>query len=144
MEYYRLLEHRSQLYQQRYPEPPAEEESSSSSGEPSLAQRAAEEIKILKSLGFGGTVPKDIQPYHLEGWTQQRLLAQGDWEQLTPLVQRDLLGWQETAAMAPLWRQFSSFRDIDPHLREKISEAVVEYLFNLKENRHLQSKERNV
>jgi len=100
---------------------------------PSLMERANQEIEALRRLGFDCDLTKlkgEIGPHHVEAWEQQRLLAEGNFQELAPKVAQTLRSIPEAAASAALFEQFMQIADFDPGLREEISHAVIKYAIN--------------
>jgi hypothetical protein len=102
----------------------------------SLIMDAVSEWKRLGELGFErGKMPSQIEPYHVEAWKQQRLLAEGNYAELTPLVAQDLNKMESSPKAGTLFSAFMSENDFDPDLKNAISELVIKHIFESKRSR---------
>jgi len=94
-----------------------------------VRKEAAAEVALLKDLGFEGIeVPADIQPYRVTAWKMQRLNAQNDLQQLTPLMEKELRGLHATSETLDAFRSYVNVKNLDPALREGIFEKLIAWI----------------
>lgn len=130
-----LLEERGRLYAARYPEPEAEEGSTQAQTQteaPSLHQQAAVELAKLKALGFDGKPPQTIEERHVQAWTQQRLCAEKNFDELAPLLRNDLTALEQPPEIIQAFDAFMRGAAFDDELRNDITEVIIKRLYELK------------
>ncbi len=127
-----LLEERSRLYAQRYPETAQDESDQAGAEAPSLHQQAAVELAQLKALGFDGKPPKDIEPRHIEAWRCQRLNAENNYDELAPLLRADMQAIGQPHELTTALETLLRVAPDDAELCEPIIEIVINRLFELK------------
>ncbi len=106
----------------------------------SLRAKAESEVAELVKLGFEPTdLPTDVQPWLLDSLRLQKYHAQGDYENLTPLLEEQM---QALKAPPPVAAAFKSFLDAnpDPALRDSITEQAIRWLHNANRQKHGEEK----
>ena len=93
-----------------------------------MRDEAQTEADLLTDLGYGETeIPENIQPYQLSALKLRRFAAEGDFDSLAPLLQKELLGLQTSG---DVWADFSTFtrEKKNPDLRAQIAERLVTHV----------------
>jgi hypothetical protein len=94
------------LFKKLYPEPPEEDDQETASAkgqnlpisneaplwQQELIEQGQEEMDQLEGLGFErAEIPDDIQPFQVAALKMQRLNAEGNFQELVPLLERELM-----------------------------------------------------
>ena len=93
-----------------------------------MRDEAQTEADLLTDLGYGETeIPENIQPYQLSALKLRRFAAEGDFDSLAPLLQKELLGLQTSG---DVWADFSTFtrEKKNPDLRAQIAERLITHI----------------
>jgi hypothetical protein len=94
-----------------------------------LAQDIEAEIDTLHELGFEGEGPTgDPAPHHLTGLKMQRLHAQGDYDALMPMMEKELHALRASAQTIQQFQEFVNNPDVDTELRAEITEKLVGWI----------------
>lgn len=96
-----------------------------------VAVRASAQVEIdqLVELGYTETdLPKDIEPWHVESLKMQRLAAQGDYENLTPLLSKSLRDLNTPPDMLTLVDSFTRLSGMDAELKADLAERLVRHV----------------
>lgn len=105
-----------------------------------LITEANTELAALKTMGFEqAPLPDPIEPFHIEAWRSQRLLAGGNYAELQPLLESGLRDIETPPSHVQALSMFLDGDDFDPELRQGITEQIVEFIFTRK---HLAAKAR--
>jgi hypothetical protein len=114
--------------------PSAIEQMAANTQEHNHAQQAAlqveveVEVKKLRELGFEGNAPTNVQPYLLSTLKMQRLHAQGDYENLVPVMEGELRTLKTSDSILRMFQDFARASDLDPDLKSAIFEKLVAWI----------------
>ena len=91
-----------------------------------LVKEAEAEMAKLVALGFDDDeIPDDLQEYELNDLRMQRLHAQKNYEQLTPLIEKQLQTLKVPADIQGLFAGLNRANNVDEQLKQDIVEKVI-------------------
>lgn len=94
-----------------------------------LVSEADAEMEQLEQLGFEfEDIPEDIQQYQLDGLKMQRLNAEGNFQELTPMLSQQLRGLKQSPQIQKMFEEFSTTPDLDTNLKSEITESLIRFI----------------
>ena len=95
-----------------------------------------QEFDRLEEFGFRRSeLPDDIQDFHLRGLREQRMAAEGDFDQLVPLLEVDLRELRAPPDTQAAFRAFIQAQGLDPGLRGDIADTIVCWIYSARKAR---------
>jgi len=91
-----------------------------------LIAEAEKEMDALEKLGFSrDEIPDDLKEYQLNALRMQRLHTEGKYDELTPVMSKELRTLKVPADILSLFESFNRASGLDEQLKRDISEKVI-------------------
>lgn len=94
-----------------------------------LRTEAEKEMAILNKFGYDNELPEDLQPFHVQALKQERLLREGNFAELHPLLEKDLAALKWKPEVMELFRSFARTESPDEKFSAKILYDIIEYVY---------------
>ena len=102
-----------------------------------LVKEAETEMAKLVDLGFNDDdIPEDIKPYQVDGLRMQRLTAEKNFLELTPLIEKQLKNLNTPSSLVSMFQTFALEQDVDETLKERIAEQLVSWIYEANKQRY--------
>jgi len=73
-------------------------------------------------------VPEDVPEFRVSSWRMQKLLAEENYEGLTPMFNKELRGLQTPPDVMGLLTSFTNTTDLDPTLRSDFADLIIRWI----------------
>lgn len=102
-----------------------------------LTIEAQEEMDALVEMGFDRSdIPNDIKPFQRDALKMQRLHAQGNFDELSPLLETQLEGLNVPPAERAAFDIFRQSDTMDTDLKSEILEKLILWVHSANEIKH--------
>jgi len=106
-----------------------------------LVKEAEVEMAKLVALGFGDVeIPEDLQQYQLDGLRMQRLTAERKFEELTPILDRQLRSLKTPPSLIAAFQSFAQAQEMDDILKANIADQIVAWVYQANEQKYGRKK----
>lgn len=94
-------------------------------------------IEELEELGFEYVeVPDDVPEWKVNVWRMQKECAKENFDELESLISKELRGLKETNEVTQLFETFSQAKYLEPGVRQKLSEDIIEYIYRANQQKY--------
>lgn len=139
-----IVEKLNTLYSQRWPKNVENTpETAQERAERSPAYREAkDELDKLMGLGYDPIeLSPDTRPWETSGLKMQRLLAESNYAELTPMLDKNLRSLGAPANVLRMFKDFTGMGNVDPEIKSNITHELLSYYY--KANKAKQSSRRS-
>jgi hypothetical protein len=95
------------------------------------AEALLEEMEDKLGFEIPDGVLDDFQPWKLGVWRMQKLNAERNFDELGNIMGKELRNMKEPPDVVAAFETFSRAKSLNPDMREKIGEQIVEYIYNM-------------
>jgi lysophospholipase L1-like esterase len=109
-----------------------------------LVKEAEAEMAKLVALGFDDDeIPDDLQEYQLDGLRMQRLTAERKFEELVPILEKQLRSLKTPPSLIAAFQSFAQAQEMDDILKANIADQIVAWVYQANEQKYGRKKSKD-